>query len=346
MLCNSVVLFVCSGAGGSEGAIDASNILKPALARGQLRCIGTTTLDEYRKCIEKDPALARRFQSIFVKEPTEKEAIEILRGRSRTTVRVTTPDPNYIQCFFFTFCCIVGIVPAYETHHSVNISDEAVCAAVELSQKYITDRNLPDKAVDLLDESAAKLSIAARLCEERERPSVEPVEGDASEDVSVQGIDTIVGGSGGESAGDHERPPAWDARTCGNPSNGDPKPVSVTVGLGLGFGVKDRFERGGASNSNQSPAEGPTEGITKAPAPKPLSGPRYTLTAEHIAAVVAKSTGIPVGKLVEGERESLLCMEHNLRNRIVGQDAAIALVSKCVRLSRSGLRYHDRPLGR
>lgn len=311
-----VILYVdeihtIAGAGGSEGAIDASNILKPALAKGQLRCIGTTTLDEYRKCIEKDPALARRFQSIFVKEPTVQETKEILRG----------------------------LLPSYEAHHWVTISDAAVCAAVELSQKYVTDRNLPDKAVDLLDEAAAKLSIDARLRWEKENPcekcAAEPIE------VAEMATDYEY------VSGTYVRPPAWNARTCNvDTSNGTAGGIGSDRDAALSFKCpvsgSEIVEKG--PNTLSSYLD-PTPTLPPTSVSSIETRPHETLTAEHIAALVARSTGIPMGKLVAGERESLLKMEEILRHRIVGQDRAISLVSKCVRLSRSGLRYHDRPLG-
>lgn len=266
-----VVLFIDElhtlvGAGAAEGAIDASNIMKPALARGELQCIGATTQDEFRKYIERDAALERRFQSVKVKEPSEEEAIDILKGlRER-----------------------------YEAHHQVEITDEAIQASVTLSQRYISDRSLPDKAIDLIDEAASRVRLQQSLppLEVRQdrarliklRSELDHVQKRATDDALVQKLQT-------------ER---------------DELEASI---------------------------------VTREEEWANLAKPEPVVGESEIAAIVQSWTGIPVTKLVEAESQKLLRMEHDLHDRIIGQNDAVVSVSRAIRRARSGLKDPKRPMG-
>ena len=320
------------GAGKAEGAMDAGNMLKPALARGELHCVGATTLDEYRRFIEKDAALERRFQKIIVGEPSVEATIAILRG----------------------------LQEKYEVHHGVEITDPAIVAAAELSHRYITDRFLPDKAIDLIDEAAAKIKIEIdskpeimdklerRLIQLKiEREAVRKEKDDASqkrmslieeeilklqkeyadlEEVWKLEKAQAQGGAVIKEEIDRTRFQIEELKR-----KGDFNKVAE-----LQYGKLPELEkRMKAANAVDAP-----DG--QAPAMRLL---RTQVGAEEIAEVVARSTGIPVSKLMQGEREKLLLMEERLHARVVGQDEAIVAVSNAIRRSRAGLSDPSRPTG-
>lgn len=254
------------GAGAAEGAIDAANILKPALARGELQCIGATTLDEYRKHIEKDPALERRFQPINVDEPTVEEALEILRGlRDR-----------------------------YEAHHRVKISDEAIDAAVRLSDRYITDRFMPDKAIDLIDEAASRVRLQSYVA-----------------------------------------PPGIKEKEAELEKVRQEKEAAISA---------QEFEKAAGLRDVEQQLREELESIKK-DWDKQKGLDKRTVTEEDIAHIVSSWTGVPVKKLAQEESERLLKMEEILHQRVVGQDEAVAAVSRAVRRARAGLKDPKRPVG-
>ncbi len=321
------------GAGKAEGAIDAGNMLKPALARGELHCIGATTLDEYRKYVEKDAALERRFQKVLVDEPSVEATIAILRG----------------------------LQEKYEVHHGVEITDPAIVAAAELSQRYITDRFLPDKAIDLIDEAAAKIKIEIdskpeamdrldrRLIQLKiEREAVRKEKDEAS--VRRMGlIEEEISKLEREYADLEEIWKAEKAQAQGSAQvkeeidrikfqieelkrKGDFNKVAE-----LQYGKLPELER--TLQAAQAKEAGKKQG---GGAPQLL---RTMVGAEEIAEVVSRSTGIPVSKLMQGEREKLLHMEQRLHERVVGQDEAITAVADAIRRSRAGLSDPNRPLG-
>jgi ATP-dependent Clp protease ATP-binding subunit ClpB len=321
------------GAGKAEGAIDAGNMLKPALARGELHCVGATTLDEYRKYIEKDAALERRFQKILVGEPTVEATIAILRG----------------------------LQEKYEVHHGVEITDPAIVAAAELSHRYITDRFLPDKAIDLIDEAAAKIKIEIdskpeamdkldrRLIQlkiEREAVKKEKDEGSkrrlALIEVEIEKLE--------REAADLEE--IWKAEKAAAQGSAHVKEEIDRIRTQI-----EEYTRKGDFNKVAELQYGKLPGLEKtlkdAQAKEAKKGAakgrpqllRTMVGAEEIAEVVARSTGIPVSKLMQGEREKLLQMEGKLHERVVGQDEAIAAVANAIRRSRSGLSDPNRPTG-
>ena len=329
-----VVLFIDEmhtlvGAGKGDGAMDASNLLKPALARGELHCIGATTLDEYRKHVEGDPALARRFMAVFVDEPTVADTISILRG----------------------------LKGRYEAHHGIRVSDAAIVSAANLSNRYITDRFLPDKAIDLIDEASARLrmqvdskpeeldEIDRRLLQLRIEAEALKKEKDAA---SVDRLKTIESEITDLQTKSDELTATWSAEK--NKLKG-------------AASAKEQLDRAYADM-----AEAQRQGdLTKASELKFATIPQLekliaevegseddqgdgglvseVVRPEHIAAVVSKWTGIPVDKMMEGEREKLLKMEDDLRKRVVGQDAALEAVSNAVRRARAGLLDPNRPIG-
>ncbi|TXI16308.1 MAG: ATP-dependent chaperone ClpB [Nitrosomonas sp.] len=325
------------GAGKAEGAMDAGNMLKPALARGELHCVGATTLDEYRKYIEKDAALERRFQKVLVEEPTVEATIAILRG----------------------------LQEKYEVHHGVDITDPAIVAAAELSNRYITDRFLPDKAIDLIDEAAARirmeidskpealdrldrrliqlkiereaikkekdeasqkrLQLLEQEIKQKEREYADLAEIWKTEKFQVQGSQQIKE--------EMERIKVEiDAAT----RKGDWQKVSE-----LQYGRLPQLEAQLQSQLNDQKKVVETES-GKDSTPKLL---RTQVGAEEIAEVVSRATGIPVSKMMQGEREKLLLMEQKLHDRVVGQDEAVRLVSDAIRRSRAGLADPNRPYG-
>ncbi len=320
------------GAGKAEGAMDAGNMLKPALARGELHCVGATTLDEYRKYIEKDAALERRFQKIIVDEPTVEATIAILRG----------------------------LQEKYEVHHGVEITDPAIVAAAELSHRYITDRFLPDKAIDLIDEAAAKIKIEIdskpevmdkldrRLIQlQIEREAVRRETDEASQK-RLALLEEEITKLKRELADLEE---IWKAEKA--QAQGSAQVKEQIEGLRHQI---DDFTRKGDFNKVAELQYGRLPELEKKlkeaqdrEAGKAASGgPRLLRTlvgAEEIAEVVARATGIPVAKLMQGERDKLLQMEARLHQRVVGQEEAISAVANAIRRSRSGLSDPNRPTG-
>jgi ATP-dependent Clp protease ATP-binding subunit ClpB len=313
------------GAGKAEGAMDASNMLKPALARGELHCIGATTLDEYRKNIEKDAALARRFQPVFVDEPSVEDTISILRG----------------------------IKEKYELHHGVRITDSAIVAAATLSNRYITDRFLPDKAIDLMDEAASRLRMEVdskpeeideldrrivQLKIEREalKKEHDPASRDRLEKL-VKELEELEERSAELTAQWRaEKDKLADAQKLKEQLDQARAELEIVQRRGdwsrageLTYGVIPEIER------KLKEAESADAGRML----------KEAVTEEQIAAVVSRWTGIPVEKMLSGEREKLLHMEDNLRRRVVGQDEAIIAVSNAIRRARAGLQDPNRPLG-
>ena len=323
------------GAGKAEGAMDAGNMLKPALARGELHCVGATTLDEYRKYIEKDAALERRFQKILVGEPTVEATVAILRG----------------------------LKERYQVHHGVNITDPAIVAAAELSHRYITDRFLPDKAIDLIDEAAAKIKIELdskpevmdkldrRLIQlQIEREAVKKEKDEASikrfelinEEIStlqreIADLDEIWKAEKAMAQGSAQIRSEIDVLRQQIETltrKGD-----LTKVAELQYGQLPSLEK--RLKEAQDTEAGRAKGGEGAP-PQLL---RTQVGAEEIAEVVARATGIPIAKLMQGDREKLLLMEERLHQRVVGQDEAIGAVANAIRRSRSGLSDPNRPTG-
>ena len=317
------------GAGKAEGAMDAGNMLKPALARGELHCVGATTLDEYRKYVEKDAALERRFQKVLVGEPTVEDTIAILRG----------------------------LQEKYELHHGVDITDPAIVAAAELSQRYITDRFLPDKAIDLIDEAAARLKMEIdskpeamdklfrRLIQLKiEREAVRRETDEASQK-RLALLEEEIHKLEQEYADLEEVWKAEKAQVQGS--------QHVKEALDRARAEMETAQRQGdlqkASELKyaripqlEAQLRQTTETSGK---PQPLRLLRTQVGAEEIAEVVSRATGIPVSKMMQGEREKLLHMEDYLHQRVVGQDEAVRLVSDAIRRSRSGLSDPNRPYG-
>ena len=320
------------GAGKAEGAMDAGNMLKPALARGELHCVGATTLDEYRKYIEKDAALERRFQKILVDEPTVEATIAILRG----------------------------LQEKYEVHHGVEITDPAIVAAAELSHRYITDRFLPDKAIDLIDEAAAKIKIEIdskpeamdrldrRLIQlQIEREAIRKETDEASQK-RLGLIDVEIDRLKRESADLEE---IWKAEKAQAQGSAQVKEEIDKLRHQIEeFTRKGDFNKVAELQYGKLPelekrlkdAQAAETGKKDAGRPQLL---RTQVGAEEIAEVVARATGIPVSKLMQGERDKLLQMEDKLHQRVVGQDEAISAVANAIRRSRSGLSDPNRPTG-
>jgi ATP-dependent Clp protease ATP-binding subunit ClpB len=323
-----VILFIDElhtlvGAGKAEGAMDASNMLKPALARGELHCIGATTLDEYRKNIEKDAALARRFQPVFVDEPSVEETISILRG----------------------------LKEKYEVHHGVRITDSAIVAAATLSNRYITDRHLPDKAIDLIDEAASRLRMeidskpeeidevdrkVIQLKIEREALKKET---DAASKERLAKVEQEISDLERRSA---ELTARWRAE----------KEKLGTVQrlkeqLDAARGELETAQRRGDLQRAGELLYSVIPALEKQLAQTPAQGQmlKQEVTTEEVAEVVSRWTGIPVDKMLEGEREKLLHMDEKLRERVVGQDQAIHAVANAVRRARAGLQDPNRPIG-
>jgi len=327
----SIILFIDEmhtliGAGKADGAMDASNLLKPALARGELHCIGATTLDEYRKHVEKDAALARRFQPIFVSEPTVEDTISILRG----------------------------LKDKYEQHHGVRITDSALVAAATLSNRYITDRFLPDKAIDLMDEAAARLKMQVdskpeeldsmdreiiRLKIEQEALKKET---DAGSKSRLKTLDKELADLEKKSADLTSR---WSAEK--NKLSNAQKLKSELDALRIELANAQRrgeYQRAGELAYGRIPElEKKLAGIEA----KENSGEMMeeAVTANHIAQVVSRWTGVPVDKMLEGEKDKLLRMEDMLGKRVVGQAEAVHAVATAVRRSRAGLQDPNRPMG-
>ncbi|MDP6425227.1 MAG: ATP-dependent chaperone ClpB [Planctomycetota bacterium] len=331
----AIVLFIDEmhtliGAGGAEGAVDAANLLKPALARGELRCIGATTLDEYRKHIEKDPALERRFQPVLVDEPGIDDTIAILRG----------------------------LKERYEKHHGVAITDSAIVAAANLSDRYIGDRFLPDKAIDLVDEAASKLrmeidSVPTELDEIERRVRQLEIERQAlkkdKDRASRERLARLENDMAEAQEAAKELRARWQAE---KEVIEDLKTTKVNVDdLKTRAQIEERngnLERVAEIRYSELP-ELEKRGKELRQKLMTLQQDRALLREqveeEDIAAIVANWTGVPVTRLVEGEREKLLHMGEHLRGRVVGQDEAIEAVSDAVRRSRAGLQDPDRPAG-
>ena len=314
------------GAGKTDGAMDAANLIKPALARGELHCIGATTLDEYRKHVEKDAALARRFQPLVVEEPTVEDTISILRG----------------------------IKEKYELHHGVRISDAALVTAATLSDRYITDRFLPDKAIDLMDEAASRLRMEVDskpeeldaldrdiLQKQIEAEALRKEEDAASRD-RLDRLEKELAELQERSA---EMTAQWQAERDKLASSRDLKEQldrarselesakregDLARAGELSYGVIPQLEKRLSEAENRADDDVMVEEAVR---------------PEQIAQVVERWTGIPTAKMLEGEREKLLGMEANLHRRVIGQDTAVKAVANAVRRSRAGLNDEDRPLG-
>ncbi len=327
----SIVLFIDEmhtlvGAGKSDGAMDASNLLKPALARGELHCVGATTLDEYRKHVEKDAALARRFQPVFVSEPTVEDTVSILRG----------------------------LKEKYEVHHGVRISDSAIVAAATLSNRYITDRFLPDKAIDLVDEAASRVRMAVdskpeeldeidrRIVQLKIEREALTKESDAASKQRLEKLEDELIDLEGQSedmtarwraekekvssaAQAREALDRLRAELVSAQRSGDLQRASE-----IAYGEIPQLERRLAEEESKASQDAVSPEV---------------VDAEQIAQVVSRWTGIPVDKMLEGEREKLLAMEDALRGRVVGQEEALVAVSDAVRRARAGLQDPNRPIG-
>jgi ATP-dependent Clp protease ATP-binding subunit ClpB len=330
-----VILFIDElhtlvGAGAAEGSMDASNMLKPALARGELRAIGATTLNEYRKYIEKDPALERRFQPVFVGEPSVEDTIAILRG----------------------------LKERYEVHHGVRIKDSAIVAAAMLSQRYITDRFLPDKAIDLIDEAAAGLrmeidSLPSEIDEIERRIMQLEIERQALKKESDAHSRERLGPIEKELSGLREQSNTLKAHWQ-TEKEAIGKIRKIKEQIDQLKTEEQRYERAGdlarvaeIRYGKLSAAEKELKTAQDRLAELQKDHPmlKEEVGEEEIAKIVSKWTGIPVGRLLEGEIEKLIHMEERLRQRVVGQEAALAIVANAIRRNRSGLSDPNRPIG-
>jgi ATP-dependent Clp protease ATP-binding subunit ClpB len=331
----NIILFIDElhtlvGAGAAEGAIDASNMLKPALARGELRCVGATTLNEYRKYIEKDAALERRFQPIYVAQPSVEDTIAILRG----------------------------LKERYEIHHGVKIKDSAIIAAAMLSHRYISDRFLPDKAVDLIDEAASRLrieidSVPVEIDEVQRRTMQLEIEREAlkkeKDKASVERLKKLEKELANLKAEIHEKKAKWEnekkaiARIRATKEQMEKtkqmmkeaeREVNYTRLAELQYGEMSKLEAELKKEEEKLAALQKTEKMLK-----------EEVDEEDVAEVVSKWTGIPVSRMLEGEVEKLVHMEERLKQRVVGQEDAIVAVSNAVRRARAGLQDPNRPIG-
>jgi len=316
------------GAGKAEGAIDAGNMLKPALARGELHCVGATTLDEYRKHLEKDAALERRFQKVLVDEPTVEATIAILRG----------------------------LQEKYEVHHGVDITDPAIVAAAELSHRYVTDRFLPDKAIDLIDEAAARIKMEIdskpetmdrldrRLIQLKiEREAVKKEKDEASQK-RLGLLEGEIKRLGREYADLEE---VWKTEKSQVAGSQHVKEEMEKLKLEMEAAKrKGDWQKVSELQYGRLPQlEAQLKKAEKAPVQEKPRLLRTEVGAEEIAEVVSRATGIPVSKMMQGERDKLLTMEAKLHERVVGQDEAVRLVSDAIRRSRAGLSDSNRPYG-
>ena len=326
---------IVGAGGGSEGAMDAGNMLKPMLARGELRLIGATTLDEYREGIEKDPALERRFQQVYVGEPSVEDTVAILRG----------------------------IAPKYEAHHKVTISDGALVAAATLSNRYISGRQLPDKAIDLVDEAASRLRMELDSSPEEidalqrqvDRLKMEEaylVETETKDDAAaadrLEKLRAELADKSEELAALNAR---WESEKAGRNRVGELRVKLDELRTELERAVREgRYEDAGRLQNGDIPAieaeiaEAEAQELAEADADvEPMIAER--VDADEIAEVISAWTGVPVGKLLQGETEKLLSMEDVLGKRLIGQKKAVASVSDAVRRSRAGVADPNRPLG-
>jgi ATP-dependent Clp protease ATP-binding subunit ClpB len=326
----AIILFIDEmhtlvGAGKADGAMDASNLLKPALARGELHCIGATTLDEYRKYVEKDAALARRFQAVFVGEPTVEDTISILRG----------------------------LKEKYELHHGVRITDSAIVAAATLSNRYITDRYLPDKAIDLMDEAGSRLRMQVdskpeeldefdrRIIQLKIEREALKKETDKASQERLTALETELGELEEKSRSltarwQEEKKSVADVQSLKEKLDAARQEAEIVQRRGdfarageLTYGVIPDLER-----KIKAIEERKDDGLNA-----------EAVTAEHVASVVSRWTGIPVDRMLEGEREKLLHMEEALEKRVVGQNEAVRAISNAVRRARAGLQDPNRPIG-
>ncbi len=318
------------GAGKADGAMDASNLLKPALARGELHCVGATTLDEYKKHVEKDAALARRFQPVIVAESTVEDSISILRG----------------------------LKEKYELHHGVRISDGALVAAATLSNRYITDRFLPDKAIDLMDEAAARLRMAVDSKPEAldeldrrviqlkiEREALKKESDDASK-LRLEKLETELADLEDESEALTQRWQREKQRLAGSTKikeeldhartqlEAAQRDGDLAKAGELAYGVIPQLEQKIAEVEALDEDDEQSTGMVE-----------EVVTADHVAQIVSRWTGIPVDRMLEGERDKLLRMEDELGKRVIGQEEAVAAVAKAVRRARAGLQDPNRPIG-
>ncbi|TIS62645.1 MAG: ATP-dependent chaperone ClpB [Mesorhizobium sp.] len=327
----NIILFIDEmhtlvGAGKADGAMDASNLLKPALARGELHCVGATTLDEYRKHVEKDAALARRFQPVFVDEPTVEDTVSILRG----------------------------LKEKYEQHHKVRISDSALVSAATLSNRYIADRFLPDKAIDLVDEAASRLrmqvdskpealdEIDRRIMQLKiEREALKVEKDDASKDRLAK-LEKELADLEEQST---ELTAKWQAEKQKLGLAADLKKQLDEMRNELAIAQrKGEFQRAGELAYGKIPEL--EKQLKEAEAQDGKAGMvEEVVTPDHVAHVVSRWTGIPVDKMLEGQREKLLRMEDEIGKRVVGQGEAVQAVSKAVRRARAGLQDPNRPIG-
>jgi ATP-dependent Clp protease ATP-binding subunit ClpB len=325
-----VVLFIDEmhtliGAGKSEGAMDAGNLLKPALARGELHCIGATTLDEYRKYVEKDAALQRRFQPVFIGEPTVEDTISILRG----------------------------LKEKYELHHGVRITDAALVSAATLSNRYISDRFLPDKAIDLMDEAASRIrmeveskpeeieALDRRIIQLKIEREALSKESDSASKERLTKLESDLADLEEQSTALTTRWQAEKDKIAGE--------ATLKAELDAARIALDQAQRSGdlarAGELQYGTIPGLETRLAEASAASEGAMLREEVTADDIAAVVAKWTGIPVERMMTGEREKLLAMEEIIGRRVIGQADAVAAVAKAVRRSRAGLQDPNRPLG-
>ena len=328
----NIILFIDEmhtlvGAGKADGAMDASNLLKPALARGELHCVGATTLDEYRKHVEKDAALARRFQPVFVNEPTVEDTVSILRG----------------------------LKEKYEQHHKVRISDSSLVAAANLSNRYITDRFLPDKAIDLVDEAASRLrmqvdskpealdEIDRRIMQLKiEREALKLEKDEASKDRLTR-LEKELTDLEEQSA---DLTAKWQSEKQKLGLAADLKKQLDEARNELAIAQrKGEFSRAGELAYGKIPELEKKLAEAEAQDGKGGSMVEETVTPDHVAHVVSRWTGIPVDKMLEGERDKLLRMEDELAKRVVGQGEAVQAVAKAVRRARAGLQDPNRPIG-
>jgi ATP-dependent Clp protease ATP-binding subunit ClpB len=327
-----VILFIdelhtLMGAGAAEGAMDASNMLKPALARGELHCVGATTLDEYRKHIEKDAALARRFQSVFVSEPTVEDTISILRG----------------------------LKEKYELHHGIKIADGAIVAAATLANRYITDRFLPDKAIDLMDEAASRLRMEVdskpEALDELDRKLIQlrierealKKETDAASQERLKKLQDEISELETEST---TMGLAWQSEKARLSESRSVK-EQIEAARGEFSQAQQRGDLTRASELFYGLIPELEKKLKTAEAKQAESGSvvREIVREADIAAIVSRWTGIPVDKMLEGEREKLLQMEEILATRVVGQEDAVKAVATAVRRARAGLKDPNRPMG-
>jgi ATP-dependent Clp protease ATP-binding subunit ClpB len=315
------------GAGKAEGAMDAGNMLKPALARGELHCVGATTLDEYRKYIEKDAALERRFQKVLVEEPSVEDTIAILRG----------------------------LAERYEVHHKVEITDPAIVAAATLSHRYIADRQLPDKAIDLIDEAAARIRMEIdskpEALDKLERRIIQlKIEQEAlkkeKDEASRKRLATLEGTLGALEKEYADLEEVWKSEKAALQGAAQIREELDRTRLELEAARRaGNLQRMAELQYGKIPELEKRLASAQAAEDKAPTLVRNKVTEEEIAEVVSKWTGIPVSKMLQGEREKLLHMEEALAKRVVGQDEALRIVSNAIRRSRAGLSDARRPNG-